>query len=64
MSTTSGPSARTSVTTIAGRKGGQPMVALTAYTAPIARALDGPADLLLVGMVLYGYESTLPSLST
>ncbi|MEQ9349438.1 MAG: 3-methyl-2-oxobutanoate hydroxymethyltransferase, partial [Alphaproteobacteria bacterium] len=45
-------------------KGGQPIVALTAYTAPMARALDGHADLLLVGdtvgMVLYGYDSTLP----
>ncbi|HLJ63826.1 MAG TPA: 3-methyl-2-oxobutanoate hydroxymethyltransferase [Stellaceae bacterium] len=46
------------------RKGGVPIVALTAYTAPMARLLDGIADLLLIGdslgMVIYGFESTLP----
>lgn len=45
-------------------KGQQPIVALTAYTAPIARILDNHADILLVGdtlgMVLYGMDSTLP----
>jgi 3-methyl-2-oxobutanoate hydroxymethyltransferase len=45
-------------------KGKQPIVALTAYTAPIARILDNHADILLVGdtvgMVIYGMDSTLP----
>ncbi|MGE4221042.1 MAG: 3-methyl-2-oxobutanoate hydroxymethyltransferase, partial [Alphaproteobacteria bacterium] len=45
------------------RKGGEPLVCLTAYTAPVAEALDPHCDLLLVGdslaMVLYGMESTL-----
>jgi 3-methyl-2-oxobutanoate hydroxymethyltransferase len=46
------------------RKGGVPIVCLTAYTAPLARLLDPIADLLLVGdslgMVVYGLDSTLP----
>ncbi len=46
------------------RKGGVPIVCLTAYTAPMARLLDATADLLLVGnslaMVIYGFDSTLP----
>ena len=46
------------------RKGGVPIVCLTAYTAPMARLLDATADLLLVGdslaMVVYGLDSTLP----
>ncbi len=45
-------------------KGGSPIVGLTAYTAPIAKLLDPHVDFLLVGdsvgMVLYGFESTLP----
>ncbi len=44
------------------RKGGAPIVALTAYTAPQARFLDPYCDLLLVGdslaMVIYGLETT------
>jgi len=40
-----------------------PLVALTAYTAPIARLLDPVCDVLLVGdslgMVVYGMETTL-----
>ncbi|HEV8014105.1 MAG TPA: 3-methyl-2-oxobutanoate hydroxymethyltransferase [Stellaceae bacterium] len=47
-----------------GRKGGVPIVCLTAYTAPQARMLDPHADLLLVGdslgMVVYGFNNTLP----
>ena len=39
-------------------------VCLTAYTAPMARIADQHADILLVGdslgMVIYGFESTLP----
>jgi 3-methyl-2-oxobutanoate hydroxymethyltransferase len=46
------------------RKGGVPIVCLTAYSAPMARLLDPVADLLLVGdslgMVVYGFDSTLP----
>ncbi|MGH7047858.1 MAG: 3-methyl-2-oxobutanoate hydroxymethyltransferase [Stellaceae bacterium] len=42
----------------------QPIVGLTAYTAPIARLLDPHVDFLLVGdslgMVVYGFDSTLP----
>ena len=46
------------------RKGGVPIVSLTAYTTPQARLLDPHCDLLLVGdslgMVVYGLDSTLP----
>jgi 3-methyl-2-oxobutanoate hydroxymethyltransferase len=45
------------------RSGGEPIVALTAYTTPMARALDPHCDLLLVGdslgMVVYGMPTTL-----
>lgn len=45
-------------------KGDVPLVCLTAYTTPMARLLDPVSDLLLVGdslgMVLYGFETTLP----
>ena len=44
-------------------KGKVPIVCLTAYTAPMARAIDVNVDLMLVGdslgMVLYDYENTL-----
>ncbi len=44
------------------RKGGTPIVALTAYTAPQAKFIDPHCDLLLVGdslaMVIYGLETT------
>jgi 3-methyl-2-oxobutanoate hydroxymethyltransferase len=46
------------------RKGGEPLVCLTAYTTPMARLLDPACDLLLVGdslgMVVYGLPSTVP----
>ncbi|MFV0299617.1 MAG: 3-methyl-2-oxobutanoate hydroxymethyltransferase [Paracoccus sp. (in: a-proteobacteria)] len=49
---------------IRARKGGDPVVSLTAYTTPIARLADPHCDVLLVGdslgMVVYGFESTLP----
>ncbi len=49
---------------LAARKGGEPIVSLTAYTTPMAKSLDEYVDFLLVGdslgMVLYGFESTLP----
>ncbi|MBF0307152.1 MAG: 3-methyl-2-oxobutanoate hydroxymethyltransferase [Alphaproteobacteria bacterium] len=48
---------------IQARKGGQPVVCLTAYTATMARLLDPHVDILLVGdslgMVIYGMETTL-----
>jgi len=55
---------RKSVIDIRKQKGKEPIVCLTAYTAPIARAIDKHVDILLVGdslgMVLYDYENTLP----
>jgi len=58
------PVSRTTVPEIAARKGGEPIVCLAAYTAPMARLLDPHVDLLLVGdslgMVVYGLDSTLP----
>ncbi|MEX0809131.1 MAG: 3-methyl-2-oxobutanoate hydroxymethyltransferase [Dongiaceae bacterium] len=57
-------SQRITVPDLAARKGGTPIVCLTAYTAPTARLLDPHVDLLMVGdslgMVLYGFDSTLP----
>jgi 3-methyl-2-oxobutanoate hydroxymethyltransferase len=57
-------SSRVSIPEISQRKGATPIVALTAYSAPMARLLDPHVDLLLVGdsvgMVLYGLEDTLP----
>ncbi len=51
------------VPAIQARKGGEPIVALTAYTARMAELLDPYCDILLVGdslgMVLYGLSSTL-----
>ena len=49
---------------IAKRKGGAPIVALTAYHAHTARIIDPHVDILLVGdslgMVMHGYETTVP----
>lgn len=46
------------------RKGGEPIVSLTAYHAHTARIIDPYVDFLLVGdslgMVMHGYESTVP----
>ena len=54
---------RTTVPDLRSRKNATPIVALTAYTTPMARLLDPHVDLLLVGdslgMVLYGFETTL-----
>lgn len=48
---------------IRARKGGTPLVVLTAYTTPGARLVDGHCDIALVGdsvgMVLHGLASTL-----
>src|SRR4051812_34927518 len=55
---------RVTVPELTARKGGTPIVSLTAYTTPMARQLDPYVDMLLVGdslgMVLYGMDSTLP----
>ncbi len=49
---------------IAARKGGEPIVSLTAYHAHTAAIADKYVDFLLVGdslgMVMHGFESTLP----
>jgi len=49
---------------IKNRKGGVPIVALTAYHAHTARIIDPYVDFLLVGdslgMVMHGYETTVP----
>ncbi|MBN8543864.1 MAG: 3-methyl-2-oxobutanoate hydroxymethyltransferase [Alphaproteobacteria bacterium] len=54
---------RRSVTDIRAAKSGTPLVVLTAYTAPMAALLDDACDILMVGdslgMVVYGYDSTL-----
>lgn len=48
---------------ILARKGGTPLVSLTAYTTPMAEVMDGICDFVLVGdsvgMVLHGLVSTL-----
>ena len=55
---------RITVPRLHARKGAEPIVCLTAYTAPMATFLDSHVDILLVGdslgMVLYGFDSTLP----
>jgi 3-methyl-2-oxobutanoate hydroxymethyltransferase len=60
----SGPTRRISVSDLRARKGGEPIVCLTAYTTPVAQRLDPHVDLLLVGdslgNVIYGFDSTLP----
>jgi 3-methyl-2-oxobutanoate hydroxymethyltransferase len=54
---------RISVADITARKGGVPLVCLTAYTTPVAQRLDPHVDLLLVGdslaMVVYGMDTTV-----
>lgn len=63
MAETSSQPIRIDVDAIRGRKGGHPIVCLTAYTYPVARLLDDHVDLLLVGdsvaMVLHGHATTL-----
>ncbi|WP_116598257.1 3-methyl-2-oxobutanoate hydroxymethyltransferase [Primorskyibacter marinus] len=48
---------------IRARKGGVPLVSLTAYTTPMAQVMDAHCDFVLVGdsvgMVLHGLPSTL-----
>ena len=58
------PAKRLSAPDIRQRKGGEPIVSLTAYHAHTARIVDPYVDFLLVGdslgMVMHGYESTIP----
>lgn len=60
---TPAPMKRLTVPQVANRKGGEPLVMLTAYTARMAQLLDPHCDLLLVGdslgQVIYGLPSTL-----
>ena len=54
---------RLNVRDLAALKGDRPIVSLTAYSAPMARALDGQTDMILVGdslgMVVYGMDTTV-----
>ncbi len=54
---------RITVPALRAQKGQQPIAVLTAYTTPVAKAVDPHVDCLLVGdslgMVLYGLESTV-----
>jgi 3-methyl-2-oxobutanoate hydroxymethyltransferase len=58
-----GRSHRVTAPEIAARKGGEPVVVLTAYTAATAKFLDPHVDVLLVGdslgMVVYGFDTTV-----
>lgn len=59
----SGQSKALTAEDIRARKGGEPVVSLTAYTTPVAQMLDAHCDFVLVGdsvgMVLHGLDSTL-----
>ena len=58
------PERRVTAPDISKRKGGEPIVSLTAYHAHTARIIDPYVDFLLVGdslgMVMHGYETTVP----
>ena len=58
------PRKKTTVTDIRRRKGGEPIVCLTAYSAMMAEILDPHVDLILVGdsvgTVLHGHDTTIP----
>src|SRR5919107_3494786 len=58
------PMKRLTAPAIMARKGGEPIVALTAYTMRMAQLLDPHCDMLLVGdslgQVIYGLPSTIP----
>ena len=64
MSTAKKVNGRVTIPDIAARKGGTPVVSLTAYTYPMARILDPHVDFLLVGdsmgVVLYGRKEPPP----
>jgi 3-methyl-2-oxobutanoate hydroxymethyltransferase len=61
---TPAPMRRLTVPAIRQRKGGEPIVMLTAYTARMAQLLDPHCDMMLVGdslgQVIYGLDSTVP----
>jgi 3-methyl-2-oxobutanoate hydroxymethyltransferase len=61
---TPAPMKRLTVPAVRNRKGGEPLVMLTAYTVRMAQLLDPHCDILLVGdslgQVIYGLPSTLP----
>uniref|UniRef100_UPI0035C9DAD1 3-methyl-2-oxobutanoate hydroxymethyltransferase n=1 Tax=uncultured Sphingomonas sp. TaxID=158754 RepID=UPI0035C9DAD1 len=61
---TPAPMKRLTVPAIRKRKGGEPLVMLTAYTVRNAQLLDPHCDMLLVGdslgQVIYGLPSTVP----
>ena len=61
---TPAPMKRLTVPAIRARKGGDPLVMLTAYTVRMAQLLDPHCDMLLVGdslgQVIYGLPSTIP----
>ncbi len=54
---------RISAPELLARKGGEPIVSLTAYSAPVASFIDPYIDVFIVGdsvgMVLYGMDSTI-----
>lgn len=59
----SAPQKALTASDIRARKGGTPIVSLTAYTTPVAQLADAECDFVLVGdsvgMVLHGLPSTL-----
>jgi len=61
---TPAPMKRLTVPAIRDRKGGEPLVMLTAYTVRMAQILDPHCDMLLVGdslgQVIYGLPSSVP----
>src|SRR5471030_963781 len=58
------PTRRITAPELRARKGKEPIVALTSYHAHTARIIDPHVDFLLVGdslgMVMHGYETTVP----
>jgi len=58
------PIRKLTVASIRARKGGEPIICLTAYTAMMAEILDPLVDVLLVGdsvgTVLNGHDTTIP----
>ncbi len=61
---TPAPTRRMTIPAFTRRKGGEPLVVLTAYTMRMAQLLDPHTDMLLVGdsvgQVIYGLPSTVP----
>ncbi|MHA6719750.1 3-methyl-2-oxobutanoate hydroxymethyltransferase [Sphingomonas sp. RS6] len=61
---TPAPMKRVTAPAIRARKGGEPLVMLTAYTVRMAQLMDPHCDMLLVGdslgQVIYGLPSTVP----